>query len=97
MQDSLTYFLGLQKKELVEVNESNVYPNPFQDNFTIQSNHLIEEIEIFDLRGTQVKSIMINSKSIILDLQNQVLGVYVVRVSHAKTKKVETHKVVKIR
>lgn len=95
MQDSLTYYLGLENEELVEVNESNVYPNPFQENFTIQSNCLIEEIEIFDLRGIQVKSIMVNSKSIILDLENQVPGVYVVRVSHAQ--KLETHKVLKVK
>ena len=86
-EDKLKDLLADFGEDLDEVRES------------IKSNEksLIEEIEIFDLRGTQVKSIMINSKSIILDLQNQVPGVYVVRVSHAKTKKVETHKVVKIR
>ena len=38
-----------------------IYPNPNNGNFRIESNELIENIEVFDIQGKLIDNFMINS------------------------------------
>ncbi len=65
-----------------------IYPNPSRSTFSIESNFEMNEelIDVFNLLGqkTKIKSTMLNSYKVEIDLTGNVPGVYFVRVNSAK-------------
>ena len=55
-----------------------VYPNPSTNNITILSNTIIETIEVYDLSGKSIKTI-INSDTI--DVSNLANGIYLLKIT----------------
>jgi hypothetical protein len=63
--------------------ELTIYPNPSSDVFVLRSNNSELKkmaVEIFDTRGTLVKSAYTNSREIILDRSFMSSGVYILRI-----------------
>lgn len=58
-----------------------IYPNPFVNNINIVSQSLIDEIEIYDLKGKLVLSKKINSYNINLSLNEMLSGNYILKIS----------------
>ncbi len=58
-------------------------PNPFLNTFTVKSPHIIENIRIFNLKGSLIWDQELNQKEIILDLSGYPFGVYLVRIQNA--------------
>ncbi|MDB0063123.1 T9SS type A sorting domain-containing protein, partial [Crocinitomicaceae bacterium] len=55
-----------------------LYPNPAQNNFFIQSEFLIDEIIIYDVMGSIVSKEITSSNVIDVDVTNFVSGVYLI-------------------
>jgi hypothetical protein len=49
-----------QSLNIAQHNKSKIYPNPFKEQFTIESEQLIKTIHIFDLNGKEVYSNSMN-------------------------------------
>lgn len=56
-----------------------MYPNPANNNFTIEANTNVEKVSIINLIGQEVISRTPNSKVTTLDISNLESGVYIVR------------------
>jgi hypothetical protein len=81
--------------EVIEVNveESNLYPNPNSGSFTIAAPEAVQEISIIDMAGHLVKSYLPVSEIYVLPLHLDLRkGVYVVKIKTAQ--KVFTEKLV---
>ncbi|MEJ6492652.1 MAG: T9SS type A sorting domain-containing protein [Flavobacteriales bacterium] len=55
-----------------------LYPNPTQNNFSIRSELLIDEIIIYDLMGSIVSKEITSSNVVDVDVTNFVSGVYII-------------------
>lgn len=78
----------------VNANGISVYPNPTEGNFTLSSGSVADRIEITDVTGRVVMSLIPQQAVVILSLNDQPAGVYFVQVM-STDKKTETIKVVK--
>lgn len=59
----------------------SIQPNPFNSEFMISVNEVIEEVEVFDLQGRLIKSISnVNQGSILVDNTQLINGVYFVKI-----------------
>ena len=77
----------------MDVNKTkiSVYPNPVVDYLNIESNHVIDEIAIYNIEGNRIASHSGNETHI--NFAEYPKGVYLITVSAGKTTK--THKVIK--
>lgn len=57
------------------------YPNPVVNQFTIDSNEIIDNIEVYSFTGKLVLTKVINSKNTTLNLSTLMSGNYIVKVS----------------
>lgn len=75
-----------------QLNKTIVYPNPFNEQFKLESEQLIKTIHIFDLKGKIILSKMIDdySKEIALQLN---AGMYVLQIQY-NDESIETQKLV---
>ena len=64
-------------------NENNgnikIYPNPTKGTIIIESDEIIEQIEVLDINGRVVKQITINNVQCTIDLNNNTKGIYFVK------------------
>ncbi|SHI39290.1 LamG-like jellyroll fold domain-containing protein [Flavobacterium terrae] len=70
------YDSALGAEEFAAKNEFKIYPNPFQDSITIDSNNNIKEVNVFTIDGKQI----MNSKKSELYLGNLNSGMYIVKI-----------------
>jgi hypothetical protein len=70
-----------QSLNIAQHNKSKIYPNPFNEQFKLESEQLIKTIHIFDLKGKIILSKMIDdySKEIALQLN---AGMYVLQIQY---------------
>lgn len=73
-------------RDIIEKNEMKIvlYPNPVSDNLSIQSNEIISNIEILDLTGSTVYSILPRSKQAIISLTDFHDGIYLIKATTIK-------------
>ncbi|WP_220763725.1 T9SS type A sorting domain-containing protein [Flavobacterium sp. UMI-01] len=69
----------------VELNAVGVYPNPTTGNLTLDSNELINGIEVYDLLGKNVKTFKNTNEINISDLNN---GTYILKTDNGKIAKI---------
>lgn len=82
------------KEEVKEINNLNIYPNPFANQFLVNYKPSINSrVEVYNLFGGKVLTQQITNHLTLLNLSNQPNGVYFVRVTNGK--EVITKKVVK--
>jgi hypothetical protein len=83
-QDAYIDFASLQENEVL----TNIYPNPSRDNLSINSQAIIDGIQIHELNGKIVKRIdSVNSTYLDVDISNLEIGSYLVLVSTNKGSK----------
>jgi hypothetical protein len=76
--DFVTFNVGI-KEQTKDANLLNIYPNPSSGNFNIESNKdRISYVNIYNLTGTLVYSIVCFNKNIRIDLSEMKNGVYFV-------------------
>ncbi|MFK7925824.1 MAG: T9SS type A sorting domain-containing protein [Bacteroidia bacterium] len=73
-------FVGIDEFDHTEF---NVYPNPTNDVWNIQSIEKMELVQVFDLQGKQVLTLTANSETVSINASGLTNGVYFVRVSSA--------------
>jgi hypothetical protein len=75
---------------IAQRNKTKIYPNPFNEQFTIESEQLIKTIHIFDLNGKEVYSNSMNdyNQSFAPNLQN---GMYQLKLIF-ENETIENHK-----
>jgi hypothetical protein len=71
----------INSKPLKEDLIFSIYPNPSQDEITIESNDFAPNtiVTILDLQGRQIKSSTLNSSKSIIDISSLAQGVYFIR------------------
>jgi len=60
-----------------------LYPNPFQENFTIKAETQLDQVEVYSLSGQLLQSIAPNQTELIIPMVNYATGTYLVKVSLA--------------
>ena len=63
-----------------ELNTFNVYPNPTNNHWIIQSAKTIHKVEVFDILGKQVLSIGSNTSNVTIDASHLKSGLYFAKV-----------------
>jgi len=75
----------------LELTEFNVFPNPASSSVTISSSDMIKTVEIYDVTGRVILSIVdINSKEQLIEKGNLNEGLYFIRISTESSYSVET-------
>jgi hypothetical protein len=67
------------------------YPNPTQNNITVNANSIINSIELYDVQGRLLIAKTTNEDQINVDISNYSNGIYFLKVNSAngeKTKKI---------
>ncbi|MCX7954046.1 MAG: FG-GAP-like repeat-containing protein [Bacteroidales bacterium] len=59
-----------------------VYPNPTKESIYVQSNNLIQQIEIFDIYGKLIKEIHLNSPMTKINVSNFSTGIYFMKIMY---------------
>lgn len=58
-----------------------LYPNPFQDNFSIKAESLMDRVEVYSLSGQLLQALTPNQSELIIPMVNYAAGTYMVKVS----------------
>jgi Leucine-rich repeat (LRR) protein len=66
-----------------------LYPNPAKNELNISCDTAIQSVELFDVQGRLIETAIDNKKQIKLDISGKAKGLYFVRISTEKGKKVE--------
>lgn len=56
-----------------------VFPNPVRDQLTIMSDNNIEQIRVFNLNGQLVKSMVVNTKELTINVSDLNAGLYIIQ------------------
>lgn len=64
-------------------NPISVYPNPSEGRFTVQANHPIDRITIYDIRGVKIREELPNSNTYQVNMTKVPAGVYIIRIQSA--------------
>lgn len=97
--DSISYFSENCSVNIDQLKNSNgfeLYPNPFQDSFTIDLNTNSEHIvvQLFDLLGNKILESKISGKTT-LDLSSTHAGMYLVKLIDEKNNTIGSGKIIK--
>ncbi len=88
LQGENTVILGLEDFAQLEF---NYYPNPATDHITVNSNLVINSIQLYDMQGRVLISKKLDATTTTIDVSNYSKGVYFLKVNSAngeKTKKI---------
>ena len=87
--DARTIFALLSKPEFVKDESIILYPNPARDFIKIDCDNSIQLIELFDIQGRILETIIENKNTSSVDISGKAKGVYFVRITTENGKKVE--------
>ena len=65
--------------------KTNIYPNPANDIISVEGDEIINRVEIYNLTGTCIESVVVNKKRTSLDLSEENKGIYLVKVIYENT------------
>ncbi len=83
----LSYPNALNNESFVfATNDIKLYPNPANNQVTVESDSIINTLEIFDLTGKKVYSKFINSLNTTIDIAEFSKGIYLVKVDEKISK-----------
>ncbi|MBK8600753.1 MAG: T9SS type A sorting domain-containing protein [Flavobacterium sp.] len=73
-----------------ETDESiNVYPNPAKNQISVNSKNTIKSVQLFDMQGRIINTILVNDTKLDLNISNYSNGIYFLKVTTARGSKVE--------
>lgn len=87
INEANTTFAVLSNSGFVLDNSISVYPNPSDSKININWNTAIKSIEIYDIQGRILETIIDNKN--IIDISEKSNGVYFLKISTDKVSKVE--------
>ncbi|SHK35921.1 T9SS type A sorting domain-containing protein [Epilithonimonas mollis] len=87
-----TCVFNIHVKEVLATTETSksivkIYPNPVDDKLTIESDHKISKIEVFDMSGKKVMEQETDSKSSVLNTIRLPKGNYILKTNDGKANK----------
>jgi len=87
--DARTTFELLSSQIFERDDSVKIFPNPVVDFVRIQSEHGLKSIQLFDIQGRILQTIIENKKETTLDLSKQSNGIYFLKINTEKGSKVE--------
>jgi len=82
----LSYPGVLSNEKFTLTNQVLLYPNPATNLVVVETNSIIDRIEIFDLTGKKVYSKFINSLNTTIDVTSFSKGIYLITVNNSYEK-----------
>ena len=79
---TLGFYVGVDENSRFK--KCAIFPNPFSEHFTVQSDDDMKELELFNALGLSIKKIFIESKTIEIDTEDLPNGIYFLRVETEK-------------
>ena len=65
--------------DIINNNVISIYPNPISDKINIESTKKLKSIEIYDIAGKKIKSIVVNNYKHTIDVSDLHSGVYLIK------------------
>lgn len=87
--DANTQFGTLGVEEHTIDKSIKMYPNPTKDKITISAESTLQSIQLYDIQGRLLQTVLENNTSIVLDITHRSSGVYFLKVTTDKGVKVE--------
>lgn len=87
--EAQTTFATLSTNNFIKDNSVVVYPNPAKDFIRIKADTDIKRIELFDLQGRILETLMQNGNAVKFDISAQTDGIYFMRITTEKGKSVQ--------
>ncbi len=83
--DATTFIENLMATADANLNASvSIYPNPVKDKLTISSEDKIKSMELFDINGSLIRTVLINDNTSTHNLHSLNSGIYVLRIQTDK-------------
>jgi len=83
--EATTFIRGVMATADAGLNASvSIYPNPVKDKFTISSEDKIKSVELFDMSGKLIRTMLVNDRSSIQDINSLNNGIYIIRIQTDK-------------
>lgn len=87
--DANTQFGVLGLEEYTIDKSIKIYPNPAKDKITINADTILQSIQLYDIQGRLLQTVIENNTTTIIDLTRRASGVYLLKVTTDKGVKVE--------
>lgn len=87
--EARTTFAALSNSEFDVDQSVNVYPNPGNSIINIRSNNNIKNIQLFDIQGRVLQTVLEDKTNSKIDISNHTNGIYFLKISTDKGIKVE--------
>ena len=79
--NQITFTTAIVGVEDYELNMTEIYPNPTTGQFRIENSELrIQNVEVYDVYGKLITSVMVDDHSTVIDLSDNASGVYFTRI-----------------
>lgn len=87
--DAETMFAILSTPEFTKDESVKIFPNPATDFVNISCDSTIQSVELLDIQGRLIQTAIDNKQQVRLDLSSQSNGIYFIRITTEKGKRVE--------
>ncbi len=87
--EARTAFNNLSKTDFVKDESVTVYPNPAKNKVTVKATGIVKSVQLYDVQGRILQSILDSKSQVILDISNQQRGVYFLTITTDKGSVVE--------
>lgn len=87
--DANTQFGVLGLEEYTIDKSIKIYPNPAKDKITINAESILQSIQLYDIQGRLLQTVLENNTTTIMDLTRRASGLYLLKVTTDKGVKVE--------
>jgi len=87
--EARTAFNNLSKTDFVKDDSVTVFPNPTKNKVTVNAGGNIQSIQLFDVQGRILQTVIENSKEVKIDLSGQQNGIYLLRIVTQKGQSIQ--------
>jgi len=87
--EAKTTFEVLSSQQFETDSSVKVSPNPAKDRLLIHSDNTIKSVQLFDIQGRILQTVLENKKESILNIASQSTGIYFLKINTEKGSKVE--------
>lgn len=88
--EAVTTFKTILGTDEFTVDKSvKIYPNPTKDVIKIETNNTIKNIQLYDVQGRVLQTVMPNQNAAIIDVSAKATGIYFLKVTTANGTKTE--------